>query len=315
MNLLVKQLRWEADDVVSLTLVDPAGHELPEWEPGAHLELHLPSGLIRHYSLYSEPADRRHYAVAVLREPESRGGSRIIHEELRVGTTLALKGPRNNFRFEPTARMEFIAGGIGITPLLPMVRRAHELGLDWRLWYGGRSRATMAFLEELDQFEAERILLYPEDEKGLIDLDTALSAPSDDASVYCCGPSRLLAAVETRCHGWPPKALHVERFAAPKSTTPVDTDCCDSGEFEIAARASGVTVKVSTNGSILDALEGAGINVPSSCREGICGSCEVKVLEGMADHRDLILSDDEKVATESMMICVSRAKSNLVLDI
>lgn len=320
MNLLVKQLRWEADDVVSLTLVDPAGHELPEWEPGAHLELHLPSGLIRHYSLYSEPNDRRHYAVAVLKEPESRGGSRIIHEELRVGTTLAVKGPRNNFRFEPTARMEFIAGGIGITPILPMVRRARELDLDWRLWYGGRSRATMAFLEELDEFEPERILLYPEDEKGLIDLDTALSTPSDDASVYCCGPSRLLAAVEARCGGWPPKALHVERFAAPKPAISDDAeveaaDGDGSGQFEISARTSGVTVQVSANGSVLDALESAGVSVPSSCREGICGSCEVKVLAGQADHRDLILSDEEKAATESMMICVSRARSNLVLDI
>lgn len=324
MNLLVKQLRWEADDVVSLTLVDPFGQELPEWEPGAHLELHLPSGPIRHYSLYSEPGDRRHYSVAVLKEPESRGGSRIIHEELRVGTTLSVKEPRNNFRFTPTSRIEFIVGGIGITPILPMVRRARELGLDWRLWYGGRSRATMAFLEELDEFEPERILLYPEDENGLIDLDTALSAPSGDASIYCCGPSRLLAAVETRCEGWPEKALHVERFAAPKPTTTAaaasaaDCDASDNdeaGDFEISASASGVTVRVAANGSVLDALESAGVSVPSSCREGICGSCEVKVLQGRADHRDLILSDDEKAATESMMICVSRARSNLVLDI
>lgn len=320
MHLLVKQIRWEADDVVSLTLVDPSGRELPDWEPGAHLELHLPSGLIRHYSLYGHPGDRHRYEVAVLREPESRGGSRIIHEELRVGTLLEVRGPRNNFRFTPTPRVEFIAGGIGLTPLLPMVRRTQELGLDWRLWYGGRSRASMAFLDELGGFDPQRVLLYPEDEKGLIDLNTALSTPSSDASVYCCGPSRLLAAVEKRCNGWPAKALHVERFAAPKPTILADDDndaaTGDSAsEFEVSARASGVAVRVSSNDSILDALEAAGVSVPSSCREGICGSCEVKILEGEADHRDLILSDDEKAASESLMICVSRAKSRLVLDI
>lgn len=319
MELLVKQIRWEAEHVVSLVLIDPSGAELPRWEPGAHVELHLPSGCIRHYSLCGHPEDRRHYQVAVLREPNSRGGSRFLHEELRVGTHLEVRTPRNNFVFTPTPKVEFIAGGIGITPLLPMIRTAQEQHLDWRLWYGGRSRTAMAFLDQLGQTDTSRIHLFPADEYGLIDLHAALGEPELDTSIYCCGPESLLNAVEQKCADWPAGALHLERFAAPATSlvtameSPVDLT---QHSFEVVARASGVTTEVAPGISILDALEEAGVAAPASCREGICGTCETGVLEGDPVHLDLILTDEEKAENACMMICISRCSSaRLILDI
>lgn len=325
MQMLVKQIRWEANDVVSLTLVDPDGGELPTWEPGAHAELHLPPGVVRHYSLCGSPANRFEYQVAVLKEPASRGGSRFLHEELRVGTTLDVRTLRNNFRFTPTPRVEFIAGGIGITPLMTMVREAQARGVDWRLWYGGRSRRAMAFLSELGEIDENRILLFPADECELIDLAAALGHPDENASVYCCGPESLLAAVEVHCRAWPAGSLHLERFAAPKSSTspaatsqpPKAPGSSAAGDtFEVIAQVSGVEVTVSPDQSILDVLEEANVVPSFSCREGICGSCEVKVLEGRPEHRDLILTDEEKEEGNTMMICVSRSQTpRLVLEL
>jgi ferredoxin-NADP reductase len=310
---MVKQICWESDDVVSLTLIEPSGAELPAWEPGAHLEVHLPPGLIRHYSLCGAAEDRTRYRVAVLKEPEGRGGSRFIHEDLRVGTRLEVGGPRNRFPFAPPERVEFVAGGVGITPILPMVRDAARRGLDWRLWYGGRTLSAMAFVDELSSIDAARVRLFPADQGPLIDLDAALGRPANGTAVYCCGPESLLKAVQDKCAGWPEGTLHFERFAAPKAVSALpasDAEAAPEGEtdaFTVVAQVSGAEVEVPAGKSILEALEDAGVAAPFSCREGICGTCEVTILQGVPDHRDLVLSDEERLAGGSMMICVSRA--------
>ncbi|WP_067458159.1 PDR/VanB family oxidoreductase [Actinomadura macra] len=322
MHLTVKQIRWESDGVVSLTLVDPSGSELPAWEPGAHVEAHLPTGLVRHYSLCGSVDDPTCYRVAVLRDRRSRGGSRFVHEDLRVGARLDIRGPRNRFPFTPAARVEFVAGGIGITPILPMVREAVRRDLDWRLWYGGRTRSAMAFVDELCALDTGRVRLFPADRDAFIDLDAALGRPADDTAVYCCGPESLLRSVQDRCAGWPEGALHYERFVAPRTAEDpaargVQTAAGDGTDvFVVVADSSGAEVKVPAGRSILEALEDANVAAPFSCREGICGTCEVRVLEGIPDHRDLVLSDDERRTGNSMMICVSRARSpRLVIEL
>lgn len=318
MELLVRQIRLEARGVVSVTFSHPDGIELPEWEPGAHLEVHLPSGLIRQYSLCGRPEQRNEYRIAVLRESGGRGGSDFMHDGLRVGESLEIGGPKNHFHFAPGERLVFIAGGIGITPLLPMIRAAHREGADWVLWYGGRTRASMAFLEELGEIDQHRVHLRPSDEIGRIDLDEALANPETGGSVYCCGPVKLIEEVEQRCAAsWPSGSLHIERFVAPAA--PASTEELSEGgpgEFDVVAQISGVEVHVTEDISIMEALENAGIKVPFSCREGICGSCEVDVVDGVPLHRDLVLTDQERVENKTMMMCISRSKTaRLTLDI
>jgi ferredoxin-NADP reductase len=310
MRLFVRQVRWEAVDVVSLILADPTGRDLPGWEPGAHIDLTVGDGSVRQYSLCGDPHDRKSYRIGVLREADGRGGSRFIHDELRVGAPLEVAGPRNHFEFDPPARIRFVAGGIGITPLIPMIREAERRGLDWELTYGGRGRASMAFLDELN---SPRVRLRPADEVGLIDLDTALGDPREDTAIYACGPGPLLDTIEERAASWPRGALHLERFAAPDSLAAPEAG---DAPFEVVAKRSGVTVTVPADGTILKTLEDAGVSTLSSCAEGICGACETRVVEGRPEHRDHVLGEEEKASGEYIMICVSRARTpRLVLDI
>jgi ferredoxin-NADP reductase len=305
----VRQLTWESEDVVSIRLEDPAGCPLPSWAPGAHLDIQLPNDLVRQYSLCGSPDDANVYRIAVLREQVSRGASDFLHDRLRVGDLLTIRGPRNHFAFAPAPTLLFIAGGIGITPLLPMMSDAEAAGADWRLLYGGRHRASMAFLEELEQY-GERVSIAPEDEVGLLDLDAWLNQLGDDARVYCCGPEPLLGAVEELCASRPSGFLRVERFAA----KPGATDSSESDEsFTVRCVRSDVEVKVEIGQSILATLRNAGLDLPSSCEEGVCGTCEVRVLEGEVDHRDSILSEDERAHGETMMLCVSRTHDQLLV--
>lgn len=311
LDLLVKQMTWEAEDVLSVVLADPDGKPLPSWDPGAHVDVTLPGGLVRQYSLCGDPDDPSTYRVAVLRERDSRGGSVYVHGRLRPGDTVTVAEPLNNFEFRPAEAYLFIAGGIGITPLLPMARAADARGAQWRLLYGGRRRATMAFVDELAAFGG-RVEVVGEDEQGLLDLDTWLAEPLPGTLVYCCGPEGLIAAVEQRCQNWPAGTLRVERFTA--KTPPAPARGAERG-FQVFCRRSGVTVDVPPDRSIMESLRAAGIDVPSSCEEGICGTCETAVLEGVPDHRDSILSDEERAENTTMMICVGRALSDrLVLD-
>lgn len=311
--LLVHRTTWEADGVLSLELVHPEGKPLPPWSPGAHLDVSA-GGHLRQYSLCSDPRDTGRYRIGVLDEPDSRGGSRYIHTTLRPGQTVEVAGPRNHFALEEAEAYVFLAGGIGITPLLPMAREAERLGVPYRLVHGGRSRLSMAFREELAALRGGTVQWVPQDELGHIDLRAALADLSAGTLVYCCGPEPLLAAVEAAC---PAAQLRLERFAAPTGTGgPADARNEHEDAFEVECRASGVTLDVPPDTSVLDAAEAAGLPVASSCRDGICGTCETRVLEGTPDHRDFLLSESERAASTTMMICVSRcASGRLVLDL
>lgn len=306
LELLVRRMTWEAEGVLSVELADPHGKPLPAWTPGAHLDVHV-GGLVRQYSLCGDPRVLDAYRVGVLNEPSSRGGSRYVHTRLRPGQLVTASEPRNHFALEEAGSYVFVAGGIGITPLLAMARETARRQVPWRLVHGGRSRASMAFASELDALGGD-VTLVPQDERGHIDLDGALAGLPEDALVYCCGPEPLLAAVQERC---PEGRLRLERFAAP-----VVERTGEGASFEVECRTSGVTLTVGADTSVLEAAEEAGLPVDSSCRDGICGSCETRVLEGTPDHRDFLLSEAEHAASATMMICVSRcASGRLVLDL
>jgi ferredoxin-NADP reductase len=310
MDLVVRDVRSVARDVVALTLAHPAGAELPVWTPGAHIDLILGANLVRQYSLCGRSGQPDAWRVAVLREQRGRGGSRAVHA-LYAGATVRVRGPRNHFPVEAATRYIFVAGGIGITPLLAMIYELEAAGADWVLHYGGRSRASMAFLDELAQF-GSRVRLWPADEVGLIDLDAALGEAQPGTHIYACGPEPLLSAIEKRCGaGWPPGSLHLERFSAKE----VEKPAREKG-FEVELRRSGKTLAVAADQSVFDAVRGVGVSVLGSCLEGICGTCETPVLDGDVDHRDSVLDDEERAANDCMMICVSRCRSErLVLDL
>lgn len=309
--LRVKSLTWEAVDVLSLHLEDPQG-ALPSWTPGSHIDLQFGPSLIRQYSLCG-PADAAHWRVAVLREPDGKGGSAYVHDVLRPGAVVPVRGPPNHFELHDAPAYLFIAGGIGITPILAMVRDAERRGVCWSLAYGGRRRDSMAFLSELAQY-GDRVSLYPADEMGWMPLEQLLSEEPASSLVYCCGPPPLIAAVQGRCASDLEARLHVERFVAyPES--PVE-HCADEAGFTVLLDGSGTQFEVPPGVSILETLEQAGVAHPNSCREGICGTCETPVLEGELDHRDSLLEEDERAAGDTMLICVSRCLGKcLVLDL
>ncbi|WEO94159.1 PDR/VanB family oxidoreductase [Streptomyces sp. FXJ1.172] len=305
-ELVVAERRFAAEGVLSLTLRHPLGQQLPGWEPGAHVDLLLGPGLQRQYSLCSDPADRSAWRIAVRREPEGRGGSAYVHEELAEGGKVRVLGPRNHFRLEAADRYRFVAGGIGITPLLPMLAAAGAAGTEWTLLYGGRSRASMAFTGELARY-GDRVTLAPQDETGLLDLGPVLDDVPDGTLVYCCGPGPLLDAVEERC---PAGLLRTERFQ------PKPQQAAMEAEFEVVLARSGRTLTVAPKVSVLDAVRAAGVEVLYSCTEGTCGTCETDVLQGTPDHRDSVLSEEERAAGDTMMICVSRCRgARIVLDL
>jgi ferredoxin-NADP reductase len=300
-----------ADDVILLTIRSAGGEAFPSWEPGAHVDLLLRSDLVRQYSLCGDPADRSVLKIAVLKEPGGRGGSRHVHDELRPGGRVRIRGPRNHFPLVASPGYLFIAGGIGITPILPMLAAAERSGAAWRLVYGGRRRASMAFHEHLTSTYGDRVSVCPQDETGLLDLDTLLAEPDPHTAIYCCGPEPLLAAVEERAVRWPRGALHVERFA-PRA----DAGAAPMGWFEVELARSGKTLRVPPDKSILRVVQESGTEVLSSCQEGTCGTCETPVLGGVPDHRDSILTLEERAVGDLMMICVSRAATaRLVLDL
>lgn len=307
LTLTLEEKRAVAEGVVELTF--KARSTLPPWEAGSHIDLLLGPDLARQYSLCSDPQDRRYLHVAVLREPASRGGSQFVHDELTEGTQVQIRGPRNHFPLVEAERYQFIAGGIGITPILCMIREVERAGADWHLLYGGRSRDSMAFLDDLAPY-GDRVRVQPQDSEGLLDLASVLGTPRDDTAVYCCGPEVLLDAVEAACESWPDDALHVERFA-PKAAGP---DVVDTA-FEVEFARSGVTASVPAGTSILDVAADNGLFVLRSCSEGVCGTCETVLMEGEADHRDSVLSKDDRAAG-CFIPCVSRSHSDtLVLDL
>ncbi|GAB2810609.1 PDR/VanB family oxidoreductase [Lentzea nigeriaca] len=309
MKLLLENKKPIADGVVLLTLRHPDDHPLPAWTPGAHVDLELAGDLVRQYSLCGDPHDDTVLQVAVLREPDGRGGSQHVHDVLQAGQLIEVHGPRNHFALVEAERYVFIAGGIGITPILPMIAEVAAAGHDWRLVYGGRTRSSMAFLDELEPLG--QVEIRPQDEYGLLDLAAVLGEPVSGTAVYCCGPEGLLTAVEQHCAKWPAGTLHVERFA-PKP----DAGQGPRHEFEVELAQSGKVLRVEADESVLEVVERAGVPVLSSCQEGTCGTCETIVLAGTPDHRDSILTAEERETGDAMMICVSRSRSpRLVLDL
>ncbi|MGJ5751030.1 ferredoxin-NADP reductase [Streptomyces puniciscabiei] len=291
LRLLVTSHETVAEGVVQLRL---EGRDLPRWEPGAHLDLVLPSGLVRQYSLCGDPEDTSSYTVATRLVVGGRGGSREVHEQVTEGMELQVRGPRNRFPLVEAESYVFVAGGIGITPLLPMLRALPD-GAEWRLLYAGRDRASMPFLEEVAKLGGDRVTVV----EGRPDLD-ALEV-GEGAALYCCGPEGLMTAVAERFPD-----VRLERFA-PRTSSGGNT------EFEVELRRTGRTLTVPADSTVLAAVRRELPDTAYSCEQGFCGTCQQRVLEGEIDHRDELLTDEERA--ESMLICVSRARSDrLVLD-
>lgn len=300
-----------ADGIVSLVLRHPDSDPLPAWAPGAHIDLLLDNGLIRQYSLCGNPADRAAWQIAVLREPDGRGGSSYVHDRLAEGSAVRVRGPRNNFPLRAAEHHLFIAGGVGITAILPMVEAADSAGADWNLLYGGRTRGSMAFLDRLARY-GDRVLIRPQDTYGLLDLATFIGSPREGTLVHACGPEPLLRAAQEQCAGWPSGTLGIERFAPARP--PAETAAADV--FDVVLARSGRTLTVPPDRSVLEVVEEAGVPVLFSCREGTCGTCETDVLDGTPDHRDSLLDEDERATGDTMLICVSRSCGpRLVLDL
>ncbi len=297
-----RQVVAHDQNVVALTLTAADGAALPPWRPGSHLDIHLPSGRIRQYSLCGDPADPRFYRIAVRRIPDGGGGSVEVHDALPIGATVTSNGPRNAFPLtvpgfgSPSRRFRFIAGGIGITPILPMLALADRLGVEWSMVYTGRSIESLPFVDEVRR-HGESVRIHTDDVGGVPSADDLLGDCPGGTAVYACGPAPLLTAVRTRLAGRDDVELHFERFAAP----PV----CDGRPFTVRIKSSGESVAVGAEETLLAALNRAGVRAPYSCQQGFCGTCRTHVVSGAVEHRDTLLTRPER-ESGMMLICVSR---------
>lgn len=305
--LTITRIDPVAEDVVALTLTSPTRAPLPPWRPGSHLDIVLPSGKQRQYSLCGDPEDRHRYRIAVRRIADGEGGSIEVHDRLAVGDDLRIRGPRNAFDFIAAPSYLFVAAGIGITPILPMVRAAVRAQARWKLIYLGRSRETMPFLDELVTLGGGWVDFRPDDEFGTPDVGALLGRAEPGAAIYVCGPPPVLDAAQRHAFAVNPTgSLHTERFSAP----PV----VDGREFDVTLARSGTTVRVGADETALAAITRVRPDVVYSCRQGFCGTCKVGVLAGRVDHRDRKLLDAERGG--HMLTCVSRAAGeSLVLDL
>lgn len=294
-----------ANAVVRVRLAEAAGVPLPRWTPGAHIDLECgDTGLSRQYSLCGDPDDTGTLEFAVLREPDSRGGSAWVHEHLRAGDLVRIRGPRNHFRFDPTHRRAvFVAGGIGVTPMIAMARQARDAGMDYDLHYLGRSRTHLAYLDELAADHGDRLHVHLSDEGGRAVLADVVGPYAEGVGVYACGPQRMLDELAYLTADWPGEPLRVEHF----ESTLGALDPSKEHAFTVQLAESGITVQVRADQTVLAALRGANVDVQSDCEEGICGSCEVPVVRGAVDHRDLVLTRAEREEGRRMMTCCSRA--------
>ncbi|MFJ4170269.1 PDR/VanB family oxidoreductase [Paenarthrobacter sp. NPDC089714] len=309
LQMRVRAIQWEADSVVSLVLVALHGESLPEWQPGAHVDVQLSPGLSRSYSLSGDPRDRFSYRISVGLASDSRGGSAHIHQSVRAGDVLTLSRPQSNFEFVDAEAYLFLAGGIGITPFLPMITLAEAHGRPWRLSYAVPSRDAMPFGHELASY-GSTVAVYASDEGSRLVLADHIHSVDSSTAIYCCGPERMISEAE-QIAAVAGQRVRTERFRGAELAPALR-----EGAFNVVCARSAKTVTVNPDESVLDALEGQGLAVPSSCREGACGTCELAVLRGEVDHRDSILSPEEKQANETMMVCVSRAVSEeLELDV
>lgn len=310
----VRSVTYEAKGINSWELV-PLSGSFPSFSPGAHIDLHLPNRLVRSYSLVNPSGERSRYVIAVARDRASRGGSAYIHERLKPGDVVTVSMPRNNFELIEDARhVVFIAGGIGITPMRCMLHRLDELGRSWELHYSVRTRDACAFREELECLERRRpghIHLNFDHEPGgaVLNIAAIIGHATEDTYFYCCGPSGMLKACQAAAAGVASDRIRVEYFSS-------DQGAAVGGGYFVEAARSNKRLEVIPGKSILDTLLEADIQVPFACRQGICGTCELKVLSGVPDHRDSVLNDQEHAASETMMVCCSGSMTEtLVLDI
>ena len=307
---------YEAKNILGFEVVplDPKT-ALPAFNAGSHIELHLPGGLRRSYSLLNDPIENHRYCIGVNLDAHSRGGSRFMHEQLRTGAVITIGLPRNLFEMDESAPFNvFIAGGIGITPMLSMIARTQALATPWRLHYAARTREHAGFLDVLAAYQGQPgadVQLNFDQEPGgrMLDLNAVIAALPDGAHVYACGPTPLLQAYEKATASLPPERVHREYFAAKEAAA---TD----GSYIVTLARSQRSLQIKPGQSLLDGLIAIGVEPTFSCQQGICGTCEVKVLEGTPDHRDMVLTEAEKAGNDRMMVCCSGAKSaGLVLDL
>ena len=304
-----------ANDIILLELLPEQGQSLPLFFAGSHVDVHLPNGLIRQYSLCNSDVERHRYCIAVAKAKSSRGGSSYIHAQIKKGQCIEISKPRNIFPLLDADAYRFIAGGIGITPILSMLYACENAGKRWKLLYCARNRASMAFLPEIIQFTHGQVFVHLDEESNGDNADFAsfLENIEEKEHVYCCGPGGLMQAVNGTASDHTRSRFHFEQFSVPQD---IESAKFESEGFEVVLRRSARRIWVGPNQSVLEALELEGISVPFSCRDGLCGTCQTKVICGEVDHRDYVLSHDEKAKNESIMICVSRSKSGcLELDL
>ncbi|NWA03135.1 PDR/VanB family oxidoreductase [Pseudomonas gingeri] len=308
----VRHITQETPSIVSIDLAPVESDRLPAFEAGAHIDLHLPNGLVRSYSLMSCPSDLSHYRLGVLHDRRSRGGSAFIHKHLRAGALLKASAPRNNFPTGNAARAVFIAGGIGITPLLSMARQLAGKGAAVELLYCSRSEGEVAFRGELEGLQGAVTYHFDDQHGGAPDLKTLMRDYPRDTHFYCCGPVPMLEAFDQACTALGIKHRHTERFCG----AALSVSGTENRGFEVVLARSGKQLYHDGKGSLVDTLVASGQIVSYSCKEGVCGACETGVLEGTPEHRDFVLSTAERASGKTMMICVSGCKSDrLVLDL
>jgi vanillate O-demethylase ferredoxin subunit len=311
-DMRLTAVRYGAESINLFELRQLDGRDVPSFTAGAHIDVFLPNGMIRQYSITNAETDRQHYLLGVKFEASGRGGSRCLHDEVRVGSVLKVGMPRNNFPLiEEATTSVFVAGGIGITPIHSMIAKLQALGRSWRLHYAVRKREQALLLASFAPAD-DRLDLHIDCEHGgaILDVAAIIAAAPHDAHLYCCGPAPMLAAFEAACVDRTPARVHIERFSAP------DNLAATGGAYEVELLKSKRTIAVEAGQTLLQALRAAGVKVRTSCEQGICGTCETRVLAGIPDHRDMILSDAEKATNEMMMVCCGGSLSpTLVLDL
>lgn len=307
-ELRVTQMTWEAEGVVSLRLsriesADP----LPVWEPGAHIDVYVADGTTRQYSLCGDPRDRSYIQIAVLREPDGRGGSAFIHDQLRVGDRLLVTRPKNHFTLEDAPYHALVAGGIGITPIMAFAEQLHRQGRPFHLTYGGRTAGSMAFRSRLAAL-GDQVSFFAEDQDGRPDLDKIVRDLPEGGLVYVCGPLGLLRAVQSAADSVLGPDQDVVRFElfSRAGLDPPESAALDADHYQLVLTKSGHTLRLEPEANILDVVLALGVEVENDCRDGICGSCITHVVAGTVDHRDLVLTKKEQAAMDKMLICVSR---------
>ncbi|MDH4874461.1 PDR/VanB family oxidoreductase [Pseudomonas sp. BN515] len=316
MEVIISAMRLAAKDIVSLELVSATGEALPAFEAGSHIDVHLPNGLIRQYSLWNSPEERSRYCIGVLKDPASRGGSRAVHEDLRVGQIVRISEPRNLFKLdEGASRSLLFAGGIGITPILCMAQRLAQQGKNFELHYSSRAAERAAFVKRLEQSAfAQQVHFHFDDGAAdqKLDLASILEKEGEHTHLYVCGPTGFMDYVlgSARTADWQEERLHREYFAA------VPAMKADDGSFEVRIQSSGQVLQIPADKTVVQVLDAAGIMVPVSCEQGICGTCVTRVIDGEPDHRDYFLTPAEQAKNDQFTPCCSRAKSAcLVLDL